>query len=499
MPLLAERDFHLASKDVKILDGVAMLIQMRPTQVDDLAFVLQAEHHPANALFIEQWSHDRHLAALTDLDVAHRIVERRSDAQPIGYIILAGLKNVHQSLEFRRLVITDKGHGYGRAAVQTAREQLAALLDAAPEQVVFTGGGSEANNLAIKGVVYALRARGNHLITSAVEHPAVTEPLRFLERQGYQVTTLPVDADGRVDPAQVAATITERTTLVSLMHANNEVGTIQPIRAIAEIAHARGVLVHTDAAQTIGKLPVRLPDLGVDLLTVAGHKFYAPKGIGALIVGQEVPLEPLIHGAGHEGGRRAGTENVPDVVGLGRAAVLAMERLPEYYERVCALRDTLHRRILERVPAAILNGHSVERLPNTLNLSFPGVNAAALLAAIRDQVACSTGSACHAGHAAPSAVLLAMGRDPAVAAAALRLSLGWQTTEAEISQRAFAERVTMGPVAPPGFLVLFKTFQLLGYLLAALRDVPAWEGDPHLAGALAITVHTSVHHSIYML
>jgi cysteine desulfurase len=332
---------------------------------------------------------------------------------------------------------SDHAYGYRtRAAVQTAREQLAALLDAAPEEVVFTGGGSEANNLAIKGVAYALRERGNHLITSAVEHPAVAEPLRFLERQGYQVTTLPVDADGRVDPAQIAAAITERTILVSIMHANNEVGTLQPIHAIVDIVHARGVLVHTDAAQTIGKLAVRVPDLGVDLLTVVGHKFYAPSGVGALIVRQGVPLEPLIHGAGHEGGRRAGTENIPYVVALGRAAELAIERLPEYSERIRALRDTLHRRILEHVPTAILNGHPVERLPNTLNLSFPGVNAAALLAAIRDQVACSTGSACHAGHAAPSQVLLAMGRDAGLAAAALRLSLGWATTAQEVQQAA---------------------------------------------------------------
>jgi cysteine desulfurase len=332
---------------------------------------------------------------------------------------------------------SDHAYGYRtRAAVRAAREQLAALLGAAPQEVVFTGGGSEANNLAIKGVAYALRARGNHLVTSAVEHPAVAGPLRFLERQGYQVTTLPVDTTGQVDPAQVAAALTDQTVLVSIMHANNEVGSLQPIRAIAEIAHARGVLVHTDAAQTIGKLPVRLPDLGVDLLTVAGHKLYAPKGIGALIVRQDVPLEPLIHGAGHEDGRRAGTENIPYLVGLGRAAALALERLPEYHERVRALRDRLHRRILERAPTAVLNGHLVERLPNTLNLSFPGVNAAALLAAIRDQVACSTGSACHAGYAAPSQVLLDMGRDAGLAAAALRLSLGWATTAQEVEQAA---------------------------------------------------------------
>jgi cysteine desulfurase len=334
---------------------------------------------------------------------------------------------------------SDHAYGYRtRLAVQTAREQLAELLGAAPEEVIFTGGGSEANNLAIKGVAYALRERGRHIITSAVEHPAVAEPLHFLQQQGYQITTLPVDTDGRIDPAQVAAAITAQTILVSIMHANNEVGTIQPIRAIADVAHARGVQVHTDAAQTVGKIPIELLALGVDLLTVVGHKFYAPKGIGALIVRRGVALEPLIHGAGHEGGRRAGTENVPYVVGLGRAAALARERVPIYQERVRALRDRLHSRILERIPSTVLNGHPVERLPNTLNLSFPGLNAADLLAAVRDRVACSTGSACHAGHATPSSVLLAMGRDAGLAAAALRLSLGWETTEQDVDHAAAA-------------------------------------------------------------
>jgi len=332
---------------------------------------------------------------------------------------------------------SDHVYGYRtRAAVQTAREQLATLLGAAPEEVVFTGGGSEANNLAIKGVAYALRERGNHIITSAVEHPAVAEPLHFLERQGYQVTTVPVNRDGQVDPAQVAAAITDQTILVSIMYANNEVGTIQPIHAIAAVAHARGILVHTDAAQAVGKIAIDLPSLGVDLMAVAGHKFYGPKGIGALIVRRGVPLEPLIHGAGHEGGRRAGTENVPYAVGLGCAAALARERIPAYEERVRALRDGLHQYILERIPSAILNGHPVERLPNTLNLSFPGVNAGDLLATIRDEVACSTGSACHAGYAAPSSVLLAMGRDVELASAALRISLGWGTTQQEVQRAA---------------------------------------------------------------
>jgi cysteine desulfurase len=332
---------------------------------------------------------------------------------------------------------SDHAYGYrAKSAVQTAREQLAALLGNKPGEVIFTSGGSEANNLAIKGVAYALRERGNHFITSAVEHPAVAQPLQFLQRLGNAVTTLPVDAYGRVDPAQVAGAIAAHTILVSIMHANNEVGTIQPIRAIAEIAHARGILVHTDAAQTVGKIPVDFRELGVDLLTVAGHKFYAPKGVGALIVRQGMPLEPLIHGAGHENNRRAGTENVPYLVGLGRAAVPAEGQLSEYGERILTLRDALHRSVLERVPSAALNGHPLERLPNTLNLSFPGMNAAALLAALRDRVACSTGSACHAGQAAPSDVLLAMGRDAALASAALRLSLGWNTTMQEALQAA---------------------------------------------------------------
>jgi cysteine desulfurase len=332
---------------------------------------------------------------------------------------------------------SDHAYGYpAREAVAAARAQLVALVGAHPAEIVFTGGGSEANNLALSGVATTRRARGTHIITSRIEHPAVLEPLRTLERQGYRVTFLPVDRDGRVEPAQVAAAITAETILVSIMHANNEVGTIQDLRAIADIAHARDVLVHTDAAQSVGKVPVRMDALGVDLLTVAGHKLYAPKGVGALIVREGVALEPLIRGAGHERGLRAGTENVPYLVGLGRAAELVGERLDAYQERTRALRDSLHQGILRAVPDAVLNGHPTGRLPNTLNLSFPGVNAAALLARIRDQVACSTGSACHAGHAEPSPVLLAMGREPALAAAALRLSLGWGTTEADVKRAA---------------------------------------------------------------
>ena len=332
---------------------------------------------------------------------------------------------------------SDHVYGYRtHDALGVARAQLATLLGAQPGEVIFTGGGSEANNLALFGVAASLGARGSHIITSTIEHPAVREPLRALERQGYRVTEVAVDADGRVDPAQVAATITDETILVSIMHANNEVGTLQDLRAISDIAHARDVLVHSDAAQSVGKLPVRLDALRVDLLSVAGHKLYGPKGVGALVVRQGVALEPHIRGAGHEHGLRAGTENVPSIVGLGQAAELAGGRLDAYQERTRRLRDMLHQAILAAAPDALLNGHRTERLPNTLNLSFPGVDAAALLARIRDQVACSTGSACHAGHAEPSGVLLAMGRAPTLAAAALRLSLGWSTTEDEVQLAA---------------------------------------------------------------
>lgn len=330
-------------------------------------------------------------------------------------------------------------HVYGqraREAVKTAREQLAALLGVLPEEVRFTGGGSEANNLAIKGVTHALRDRGDHVVISAIEHPSVNEPLRFLKKQGLRVTILPTDEYGRVDPSQVAEAITDRTILVSIMLANNEVGTLQPIQEIAAVAHTRGVWVHTDAAQAVGKIPVNVEELGVDLLSVAGHKFYTPKGVGALIVHKGVQLEPLIHGAGQEGGLRAGTENVPYLVGLGKAAELAASRLGTYQEQVRRLRDLLYQLIRERLPQAILNGHPSKRLPNTLNLSFPGVDAAVLLAKIQDRVACSTGSACHANRAEPSAVLLAMGRESTLASAALRLSLGLGITEEDIRKAA---------------------------------------------------------------
>jgi cysteine desulfurase len=344
-------------------------------------------------------------------------------------------------------------HAYGIRShdrLEAARRQVADLLGAAPDEIVFTAGGSESDNLAIKGSFFAARDQGSrpqaregrrdHVVTSAVEHPAVLATCRWLvERLGGRLTLLPVDGAGRVDPDDVAAAIGPSTVLVSLMHANNEVGTLNPIGEIARVCRERGVALHTDAAQSVGKLPLAVGDggLGVDLLTVAGHKLYAPKGVGALYVREGVGLDPLVHGAGHERGRRAGTENVAFAAALGCAARLCAERLPGEAERLRGLRDRLHERLSAAVPGLALNGHPTERLPNTLNVSFPGVDGEALLAAT-PEVAASTGSACHAGRTDPSAVLLAIGLDAGRALGAVRLSLGRWSTAEEVDRAADA-------------------------------------------------------------
>ncbi|MCW2242468.1 cysteine desulfurase family protein [Azospirillum canadense] len=321
-----------------------------------------------------------------------------------------------------------------KAALERARGQVADLLGCADDEVVFTSGGSEANNMALKGVFFSRRNRGDHIIATAVEHPAVLVPLRFLETLGACVTVLPVDHTGRVDAAAVERAITPRTVLVSVMHANNEVGTVQPIEEISRITRARGVLLHTDAAQSVGKIPTRVDDLGVDLLTVAGHKLYAPKGVGALYIRHGLDLEPLVHGAGHERGRRAGTESALLAAGLGEACALARDLSP--MDTVRALRDgfwvTLRERAGDRV---VLNGHPEHRLPNTLNVSFVGWVGADLLARL-DGVAASTGSACHVGSVKLSPVLEAMGIAPEIGKGAVRFSLGRRTTAEEIDQVA---------------------------------------------------------------
>jgi cysteine desulfurase len=324
-----------------------------------------------------------------------------------------------------------------KAALEDARGQVAALLGAKRDEIIFTSGGSEANNLALKGVAWALRAKGDHIITSTVEHPAIVGPCRFLEQEGFKVTAVPVDRFGRIDPDDVAGAITPRTILISIMHANNEVGTIQPIAEVGRIARARGVLLHTDAAQSIGKIATDVNGLGVDLLTVAGHKVYAPKGVGALYVRDGTPLEPLIHGGGHEGGRRASTESALLAVGLGTACNLA--RNVASMEGIRALRD----RLWQHLQAAcgnrvVLNGHPDQRLPNTLNISFLGQVGAEVLARL-DGVAASTGSACHTGHVELSPVLKAMGVNQDVGMGAIRFSLGRGTTREELD--AVADRL----------------------------------------------------------
>jgi cysteine desulfurase len=322
------------------------------------------------------------------------------------------------------------------AAVETARGRVAGLIGAEPDEVVFTGGGSEASNHALKGVVLRRPPAECHLVTTAVEHPATLRPAEFLRRLGAAVTVLPLDRFGLVDPDDVRRAITPRTVLVSVMHSNNEVGTLMPVREVAAVCRERGVLVHTDCAQSLGKVPVDVRDLGVDLLTVAGHKLYAPKGVGALFVRRGVDLEPLIHGAGHERGRRAGTENVPYLVGLGVAAELAANALPAAADRLRLLRDRLHDRLRSALgDRLVLNGHPERRLPNTLNVNFVGHVGAELLAKVPG-VAASTGSACHEGKVSLSPVLAAMGVPADIGRGAVRLSVGRFTTEDEVDRAA---------------------------------------------------------------
>jgi cysteine desulfurase len=333
-------------------------------------------------------------------------------------------------------------HEYGtvaRRAVDAARSQVAALLGCEPDSIVFTASGSEADNLAIKGVALARLGDGDHIVTSAIEHPAVLGACRYLERRlGYRLTILPVDGFGTVDPEEVRRAIEPDTVLISVMHANNEVGTLQPVAEIARVAHEQGIVLHTDAAQSVGKVAIDVDDLGVDLLAVTGHKFCAPKGVGALYVRPGTRLDSLIHGAGHEHGVRAGTENVPYIVGLGAACALAAQRLragaPNDVRR---LRNRLHTALQSAVPGLALNGHPENRLPNTLNVSFPGCDGETLLVGA-PSVAAATGSACHSGRTEPSQVLSAMGLVAERALAAVRLSLGHDTTASDVDAAATA-------------------------------------------------------------
>ncbi len=317
-----------------------------------------------------------------------------------------------------------------RMAVEEARAAVAALLGASADEIIFTSGGSESNNLALKGVAFPLRDKGRHIITAEAEHPAIEAPCAFLEKIGFEVTRVPVDRQCRVDPDAVARAMKPGTVLVSIMHANNEVGTINPIAEIARIAHANGALMHTDAAQSVGKVETNVDALGVDLLTIAGHKLGAPKGVGALYVRSGTSLEPLIHGAGHEQGRRAGTESALLAVALGAAAREASDLTP--MSRVRMLRERLWTLLHAHFGSRIaLNGHPEARLPNTASIAFIGKVGAAILAGL-DGVAASTGSACHSGHVELSPVLAAMQVPPEIGMGAIRFSLGRATTEEEI-------------------------------------------------------------------
>ncbi|HPR64278.1 MAG TPA: cysteine desulfurase family protein [Thermoanaerobaculia bacterium] len=328
-------------------------------------------------------------------------------------------------------------HPYGQLArkgLEKAREEVADLLGSYPDEIVFNSGGSESNNHAIKGVAFALRERGTHIVTSLIEHPAVLEVCRYLEGTGFRITRVPVDSHGTVDREALRKALTRDTILVSIMHANNEVGTIQPVKEISDLAHEVGILVHTDAAQSVGKIDVSVEDLGVDLLSLAGHKLYAPKGIGVLFVRRGTPLHSLIHGAGHERGRRAGTENVAYIVGLGKACALAKRGLEEHGRYMKEMRDLLHREIKMAFPDVVLNGHPDYRLPNTLSLGFPGRIASDILNRLETELAVSAGAACHGEGVTVSHVLEAMGVPARIAMGTLRFSTGRMTCEGEITR-----------------------------------------------------------------
>ncbi len=325
-------------------------------------------------------------------------------------------------------------HRFGieaRRAVETARIQVASLLDCRPEEVIFTSGGTESNNMAIKGIASAYQNRGKHIITSAVEHPAVLEVCRYLSRIGFSITYLPVDGYGMVDPDDLKRSVTPQTILVTIMHANNEVGTIQPVRELASVCRSFGIVFHTDAAQSAGKIPVVVNDLGVDLLSLAGHKFYAPKGIGALYIRSGIICDKLIHGADHEQDRRAGTENLLEIVGLGKACEVARRDLEMVSGHLGRMRDRLYSGLLESVTGLRRNGHPEHCLPNTLSVGFRGIDINTLLSDL-PQVAASAGAACHVGDQTISSVLQAMHVPEEYALGTMRLSVGKLTTEEEI-------------------------------------------------------------------
>jgi len=329
-------------------------------------------------------------------------------------------------------------HGAGREAregLERAREQVAGVLGARSEEVYFTGGGTEADNLALKGVAYANREKGNHLITSRVEHHAVLYTCEYLEKQGFHITYLPVDSEGRVNPGDVEKAITKETLLISIMQANNEVGTVQPIAEIGKIARKHGVCFHTDAVQAFTKLPTKVNDLGVDLLSLSGHKIFGPKGVGCLYIRKGTKIDSLIHGGHHERNRRAGTENVPGIAGLGKAAELGAVEMAEEVKKLTTLRDRLQEGVLAKIPEVRINARNAERLPGTLSACFQYVEGESILLSLDMKgIAASSGSACSTGAVEPSHVLQAMGVPAEEARGAVRFSLGRGNTAEEVDR-----------------------------------------------------------------
>lgn len=320
-----------------------------------------------------------------------------------------------------------------KEAVEAARTSVAALIGSREDEIVFTSGGTEADNAALKGVAYASNIKGNHIITSAIEHHAILETGHFLQTQGFEITFLPVDGYGMVDPDDVRRAITDKTVLVSIMHANNEIGTIQPIAEIAKITREAGVYLHTDAVQTTGHVPFSVDELGIDMLSLSAHKFYGPKGVGVCYVRQGTKLVSFLHGGEQEFGRRASTHNVPGIVGLGKAAQIARQEIDEEAARVTRLRDKLIHGLLESIDHTRLNGHPQVRLPNNVNLSISYAEGESMCLQLdREGICCSTGSACSSAEETPSHVLLALGLSPLEAHCSLRFSLGKWTTEEEI-------------------------------------------------------------------
>jgi cysteine desulfurase len=320
-------------------------------------------------------------------------------------------------------------------AVEKAREQIGRLINAQKEDIYFTSGGTESDNLAIFGIVNHMKGKGNQIITTAIEHPAVMKACAHLEKQGYLVTYLPVDRYGLVDPEDLEKKISAKTILVSIMHANNEIGTVQPLKELARISHEREIPFHTDAVQSFGKLTVDVKELDVDLLSLSSHKIYGPKGIGVLYRKKTVKMDPILFGGGHEGGIRAGTENTAGIVGLGKAAELAGMEMEEEEKRIRPLRDKLQQEILQKIPEVIFNGHPEKRLHNTLNISVRYIEGESILAFL-DQygIALSSGSACSSKSLDPSHVLLAIGLKHEEAHGSLRMSLGKYNTEADIEK-----------------------------------------------------------------